>query len=88
MKEGRQKLIMVRVLMHSIEMAAIILNIAHLLVICWTQHKYIDFYNVVNNLFLLPDLNNIIRYKIIVWNTYIKLPIKINGVLCNEKYAT
>ena len=72
---------MTKVFMRSIERAAIIVNITHLLLNCWKPHKYIDLYHSVNDLFVLPDLNNNGRYKSIFGKTYQKNPVKIKGVL-------
>ena len=58
MEGSRKKLITLKVLIHSIERSAIIVNITHLLVGCFTSQKSIDLYNVVDNLFVLPVLNN------------------------------
>ena len=88
MKGFWNNLIMVSILMHSIEIPAIILNITHLLVSFWTPHKSIDLNNAVNNLFVLPDSNKIIRHKSIVWKTYENLAIKIKSVLFYEKRTT
>ena len=74
--------------MRSIERAAIIVDIKILLVNCCTPLKYIGLYNATNQFFVLPVLNKKIRYNSIVWKTYHNNPLKIKGVLVEEKYTT
>ena len=88
MKGGWQKLSMMKVLMCSIERAAIIVNITHLLVNCWTPRESIDYYITVNHLFVVPALNKNRRYKSIVWKTYQNLPLKRKCVLVEEQHTT
>ena len=87
-KGGCQKLSMMKVLMHSIERAAIIVNITHLLINSWTLRKSIDVYNAVNYLFVFPALNKNRRYNSIVWNIYQNIPLKRKGVLVEEQHTT
>ena len=80
MKGGCQKLSMMKVFMHIIERAAIIVNIIHLLVNSWTPRKSIDLYNI-------PALNKNRRYKSISGKTYQNLPLKMKGVLVEEQHT-
>ena len=88
MKGGCQKLSMMKVFMHIIERAAIIVNITHLLVNCWTPRESIDYYITVNHLFVVPALNKNRRCNNIAWKTYKNLPLKRKGVLVEEQHTT
>ena len=54
----------------------------------WKLKKYIDLYNVVNHLSVIPFLNNNIRCETIVWKTYYNFLLKIKGILDGGKCNT
>ena len=68
-KNGSQKLSMMRYLIMDVYKDAEIVNMMDLIVRYWNPPKTLDFYNSTNHIFMLPNIKTIMKkiWETIVW---------------------